>query len=300
MKSVLKSLLFGLKDVQRDIKGRILDLKGPKGSFILVITNDPDHGRTDDYARVFGALSKIGLRVTTSVFCNVENDDSELARHCHRGDTHSLADSAYRDLMMELREQGHEIAFHGYSQVSNTRDKFIQGLETFKDIFGDYPFTYMEHGGNPLRHPPGMCKQESLALDGMNPESPYYVWDVIREKIGYVWAWHDLLDDDYGVKHAQDLFSHREGVTFFRRARLHYLDRMLNEVSRQGGVFLGYTHFGYNGYPKEPEFRFENWTGKNLQAALKGLEKILRRHQVTNLTLKELAERTLDRGRGVS
>lgn len=297
MRRVTRGFLRRFKQVSQRLKRArqharvwMLDRTGPQGAFTLVLTNDPDHGKIEDYARVFRELNRLGVKVTASVFCTIEDDGSDLARHCYRGETHTLADPAYRNLMLELHEQGHEIAFHGYSQVSNTRERFIEGLEIFKETFGHYPFTYVEHGGNPDKHPPGMCKRESLAVEGMNPGSPYYVWDIIQEKIRCVWARHDLLDGDYNVKQVHDLFYWHDGVLFFRRARLHYLDRMIRDLARQSGVFLGYTHFGYEGYPKEPQYRFENWTGPHLKIAIRGLERLLKRHDVTNLTVRELAQ----------
>jgi len=276
--------------VHQRAKNWLLDHMGPQGAFTLVLTNDPDHGKTRDYRRVFDALNRLRLKVTTAVFCTMEDDGSELAHHCHRGETHSLADRTYRDLMLELHEQGHEIAFHGYSQVSNTREKFIEGLEIFKETFGHYPFTYVEHGGNPTIHGLGMCKRESLAMEGLNPESPFYIWDIVKKKIGCVTTRMDLLDQDYRVKQIADLFYQRDGVLFFRRARMHYLDHMLWDLARQNGVFIGYTHFGYQGYSKEQKYRYENWTGQYLRGAIKGLEHVLKRHNVTNLTVQELAQ----------
>ena len=302
MHRVTRKFLQGLKhlpypkqlnQVRQRARIWLLENTGPHGAFTLVLTNDPDHGKAEDYARVFNGLNSLELKATTAVFCTIEDDGSDLAKHCYKGETHTLADPEYKELMLSLHENGHEIAFHGYSQVSNTREKFIKGLEIFRETFGHYPFTYVEHGGYPKKHPPGMWKRETLAVDGMNPESPYYVWDIIREKFGCVWAWHDLLDNDYSAKNFEDLFYRIEGVLFFRRAKLHYLDRMIWDVSRHGGVFPGYTHFGFEGYPKEPQYRFENWTGTYLKTALNGLEQILRRHDVTSITVQELVQTSL-------
>lgn len=280
------------------MKNWLVDRTSFHGQFTLLLTNDPDHGKAEDYVRVFTELKRLGLKVTTSVFCTMEDDGSDLARHCYRGDTHTLADPRYRELMLELQEQGHEIAFHGYSQVSNTREKFMEGLEIFKETFGYYPFTYIEHGGNPNKHGPDMCKQETLAMEGTKRDSPYYVLDIIKEKISCVWAWHDLMDNDYQVKQVEDLFYKRNGVLFFRRARLHYLDTMVRDVAQQGGVFLGYTHFGYEGYPNEPKYRYENWVGRNLRPALQGFERILKNHKVTTLTVQELVQTNFELSEG--
>ena len=51
-----------------------------------------------------------------------------------------------------------------------------------------------------------MCKKETLAVDGLNPQSDFYIWDIIKEKVNCIWAWHDLLDDDYYVKQDEDYF----------------------------------------------------------------------------------------------
>ena len=130
----------------------------------IVITNDPDHGKIDDYKRVFSLLDRLNIKITTSFFFKIKNYDSDLSKHCYKDETHSLEEPAYKEFMQELYEDGHEIAFHGYSQISNTRDRFLEGLEIFKSTFGDYPYTYIEHGGNPKKHSIGMCKKETLAI----------------------------------------------------------------------------------------------------------------------------------------
>ena len=264
--------------------------------FVFVLTNDPDHGTTTNYRRVFSELNRLGLKVTTAVFYTMENDGSRLAKHCFKGETHTLLDPEYRDLMLELREQGHEIAFHGYSQVSNTREKFIEGLERFKEIFGEYPFTYIEHGGHPRKHPLDMCKRESLAMEGKKPGSPYYVWDIIKSKIKCVWAYHSLINE-HSFKKVTEILYEQEGVFFFRRWPLHYLEiilkchqmRSVESIANSFiNVFIGYTHFGYTGYPKRPIYCLENWNGPFLKNAIRRLEKILESHYVINLTIREL------------
>jgi hypothetical protein len=92
----------------------------------FVLTNDPDHGRAEDYRRILRKLAKHEIYVTTAVFCTLKDDGSPLTRHCYNGETHTLEDKGYRELIVEARDLGHEIAFHGYSQVSDTRDEFLK------------------------------------------------------------------------------------------------------------------------------------------------------------------------------
>jgi len=261
----------------------------------LAITNDPDHGRTDPVRKVCTQLARAGLRITLGAFCVMEDDGSALARHCHAGETDALCQPAYRDLLLALRDDGHEIAFHGYSQVSNSREKFAEGLELFRDVFGEYPFTYIEHGGHPARHPPGMCKREALAVEGKMPGSSHYVWDLIQEKIRCAWVRQELIDDDLSPRNASELLCRDGGTVFFRRYRMHYLDRMLPALGSQGGVFIGYTHFGYTGYPRMAEYALERWTGWR-PPALRRLRRMLDGHHVRTMTVREIVERAAREG----
>lgn len=268
---------------------KFFSLNNGKKQAKIIITNDPDHGRLEDYRKVFSLLKKLDIKITTSVFCKIENDGSDLSNHCYENETHSLENPAYNEFMQELYEDGHEIAFHGYSQISNTRERFIEGLEIFKSTFGDYPYTYIEHGGNPKKHPIGMCKKETLAVDGMNPQSDHYIWDIIKEKVNCIWAWHDLLDDDYYVKQDEDYFYKHDSMLCFKRYRMHYINYLLHRTKAKSGTFLGYTHFGYDGYQKTNRYNLENWIGVSLRNAEISLLDLIE-NNYHFVTLRALAE----------
>ena len=194
----------------------------------FVLTNDPDHGLLDDYRRVFRELGNRRILVTTAVFCMLKDDGSALARHCRENETHCLADDAYRDFMLELRDQGHEIAFHGYSQVSDTRDEFRQGLDIYRRTFGAYPRIYIEHGGHPRSHPPGLCKRENLKVEGGSPGSPYFVKDLVRDIFDAVWTRDYLLDGVYEPLRVADIFPVEDGHPVFQA--------VADEPPREAGV----------------------------------------------------------------
>ncbi len=258
----------------------------------LVITNDPDHCRADTVRQVCKQLGRVGITVTLAAFCTLEDDGSPLARHCHPGETDSLSQPAYRDLMLSLRDEGHEIAFHGYSQVSNTRERFIEGLERFRETFGEYPFTYVEHSGHPDRHPRGMCKREAVAVEGQMPGSPYYVWDLIQEKIRCAWVRQELVEEDLSPRNAGELLRKEGRTVLLRRYRMHYLDRMLPALGAQGGVFIGYTHFSSARYPAGPEYALEQWKGRRSPAVAR-LREIIADYGVQPMTVRRLVEQWL-------
>ena len=236
----------------------------------FILTNDPDHGTVKNLKPAFDALREYEIKTTTAVFCTLEQDDSDLARSCYRGETGALDEPEYKDFMLQLKEEGHEIAFHGFSQISNTRSKFLEGLDMYKDIFGEYPHTYIEHGGHPEHHKPSACKRERLDWLGSVKDSEYYIKDIIESKIRCTWAYFDLLD---GPEHwrgnaenleptcTTDLFHKESEIQLFRRSRLYYFDRLASKIKKTDeSMFIGYTHFGYPGYRAHgPAYRLEMW-----------------------------------------
>ena len=262
----------------------------------FVLTNDPDHGLLDDYRRVFRELGNLQIRVTTAVFCVLKDDGSALARHCRENETHCLADDAYRDFMLELRDQGHEIAFHGYSQVSDTRDEFRQGLDIYRRTFGAYPRIYIEHGGHPRSHPPGLCKRENLKVEGGSPGSPYFVKDLVRDIFDAVWTHDYLLDGVYEPLRVADIFPVEDGIRYFKRWRMNHVEKLASNLTEARNAIVGYTHFGYRGFESRyfirnlfnRKFRLEWWSARNLRRTAARLARVLNEHRLKSVTLSEL------------
>ena len=269
----------------------------------FILTNDPDHGNLPRLKNVFNALNYYDIPITTAVFCTMEKDDSGLSRHCYRGETGALDEPEYRDFMLEQKERGHEIAFHGYSQISNRREKFIEGLEIYKEVFGEYPFTYMEHGGLPGHHPDTDCKKERIDWLGSEKDSIFYVKDVIKEKIKCVWARFDLLDgpelwtknpnprgreQNLIPKQDSDLFYTEDNILFFKRWRTHYLNKMYHDLrNAKMCTFIAYTHFGYDAYA-EKGFIHDDWrTERSCMRSAKKIREIVDNCDMKILTVKD-------------
>jgi len=280
----------------KDVKEMKLDELDKK--FILVLTNDPDHGKTEHCRKVFDRFNKIGLKWTIAVFNHIENDNSQLAKHCYKRETNSLEDKKYRELILELRSQGYEVAWHGYSQISNSRDKFIKGLEEFKEIFGHYPFTYIEHGSHPKTHKLEMVKKETLGAEGKNSQSQFYIEDLIKEKITLIWTQKYLLGEHFNFLLLKQAFEEKNEITFFKRQRIWFLEEIIKKHKKENkklkGIFIGYTHIGYKCYGNLVNFR--KWNRQKLEIYfnpvfylnLKFFQKLINEHEVVNLTVKEL------------
>jgi len=264
----------------------------------FVLTNDPDHGVTEHYRTVFRELTKRDIFVTTAVFCTLKDDETALARHCYGGETHHLSLPGYRDLMLELADLGHEIAFHGYSQVSDTRDEFRKGLDIFHRTFGRYPAVYIEHGGSPATHSMEMCKRETLAVEGAEPQSDYYVKDILQQVFEVVWTQEYLLDFVKRPLDVREVLYSDGGILYFKRWRMAHVDPLFGQLSGSDQAIVGYTHFGYRGYEPRRKLKtlfrkrdypqLECWSRRHLDRTVSLLAHSLAEHGLKSLTLSDL------------
>tara|TARA_R100001163_G_scaffold62246_1_gene52858 strand:+ start:135 stop:953 length:819 start_codon:yes stop_codon:yes gene_type:complete len=257
----------------------------------FILTNDPDHETLELIRPIYKIFNEVGIKVTTGVFCKMENDGTYLSRHCQQGETDSLENPEYKDFLLEQRSAGHEIAFHGYSQVSNKRNKFLEGLEIYKNIFGEYPYTYIEHGGKKGHHPDGGCKKETLIWKGRDKDSDYYIEDILTEKIKCVWAFHDLINQPYmppeKEAHTHEDYFYRlndlkNSPLFFRRYRLF----QASTVEKTGDLFIGYTHFGYKGYLFD-HHDWEYWADNKHSSPINNILAFLEKNNFKSLTVKD-------------
>jgi hypothetical protein len=60
----------------------------------------------------------------------------------------TLEDADYQDFITGLAARGFEVAFHGATMESSTRDRTVAGLERFRAVFGEYPRVHANHALN--------------------------------------------------------------------------------------------------------------------------------------------------------
>ena len=259
----------------------------------FILTNDPDHETLDLIKPLYKTFEEVNLKVTTAVFCKMESnsDERELSHGCRKGETDSLENPAYRDFLLEQKEKGHEIAFHGYSQISNTREKFLEGLEIYRDVFGEYPFTYIEHGGKYGHHKDTECKKETLKYKGRDKDSEYYIEDILCEKIKCVWAFHDLINQPYMPPEKEAYFHDdyfyklddlNNSPLFLMRYRLF----QASTVEKVKDLFIGYTHFGYRGYIRD-HHTWEYWADGRHFNPINNILGFLESNNLRSTTIKD-------------
>tara|TARA_B100000787_G_C16188801_1_gene296210 strand:- start:109 stop:954 length:846 start_codon:yes stop_codon:yes gene_type:complete len=271
----------------------------------FVLTSDCDHLLADEHLKLLRLFGENGIFVTTAVFGKLEIENSFLGRHCNKSETAGWDNKVLRKGLIEAQAMGHEIAFHGASQCSNTRASFIQGIEEFKQIFGEYPFTYIEHGPNPVTHKVFQeedCKLEMLSNKGADIDSPYFVKDIIEEVFSACWTQEFLLSVDEIPKEKTGWIVSKGNINYINRMRM--LDfvrfqKLSKNLNNENDSFIGYTHFGYEGYfgPKRRVLldmfrpflpaRFEYWQGKHLEKNINEICSFLKHHNFQSKTVKE-------------
>jgi len=162
--------------------------------FAFTIVDDTDQATVENVSPVYEFLIAHGLRTTKTVWPLSPTEPVQIG-----GAT--LADPAYRDFVLRLRDRGFEMAFHGATSHSSTRRRTAEGLERFREIIGYYPRVHINHflnrenlywGG--ARLSTAMCRliyrlatiTRSRRFEGHNPRSPYFWGDLCRQHIQYV------------------------------------------------------------------------------------------------------------------
>ena len=246
---------------------RLLGINMSSKKPTIILVNDTDHLTYEHANVVFGILNAYSIPFTHATFYKLDSFDEypdstrSLAKHCWPRETAGFVgehSSEYIKLLKDQINLGNEIAYHGYSQISNTREQFLEGIESINSILGTEMETYIEHGGNPSFHPIEGCKKETLACQGRDNQSQYYVEDKVCELFKQSWCYFDLINPQNKLSeqeicdtYKRNPFFKKDNTTMMTRYRAKDVIKLIkNNMVKNNDVVIAYTHFGYRGYPK--------------------------------------------------
>ena len=170
-------------------------IQWPEGKdFAFTVFDDTDWGTVENLAPVYALLNDLGFKTTKSVW-PLDNDVT------NKKEGATCEDPEYLKWLLELQSKGFEIGYHLASFGPSKRDRTIEGLEKFKELFGHYPYTMANHNMNTEGLYWGSSRL-SFALTkliynastkfaknnlwkGDDPNSPFFWGDLALEKIKY-------------------------------------------------------------------------------------------------------------------
>jgi hypothetical protein len=173
-----------------DFSFQILDAKDkwilspyPEGfDFAFTIVHDADNAYSKRLRPLYDVFDALGIKTSITVFAFGHLSEKETSL---KGDFWSrkgvpLSDSVELEFYKSLTKNGHEIGLHTASDLSDTRDVMIKAFEYFNQKFGYYPPLYVEHRSED--------NLECIQREGNNPESNYYVIDILNKYQPWVWC----------------------------------------------------------------------------------------------------------------
>ena len=249
-------------------------IKWPQGKkFAFTIIDDTDLSTRSNTEPVYDFLAENGLRTTKTVW-----PLHAVGKGNCGGDT--LEDPEYRDWILDLKARDFEIALHGVSDTSSTRERIIEGLDRFREIIGNDPNIHINHvdnreglyWGSERLDPPVRWIYEAFRgaersglYEGAHRAAAHFWGDECRRRIKYVrnLVFSDIntlkMDPlmpyhDPGRPYVRYWFSSSFGSSadgFCRLIRPENQDRLMEE----GGACIVYTHLGSTFYPFRSDFK---------------------------------------------
>lgn len=245
--------------------------------FAFTVFDDTDNSTLQNTRPVYDLLESLGMRTTKSVW--VERPRGPSSGAC-------LRDDDYRSWILELRDAGFEIGFHGVGDGDFSRDEILAGIAAFREIVGHGPRVYANHQSNPYnvywwsrRFPwpfdwlysiANALRRRSLGGEGGHVEGSGHFWgDALKQEVEYIRNLTFNSVDTFAcdphmpyrrrdTPYANFWFSSSDGHTVEEFNDLVSTENV-DRLEREGGVCIVYTHFASGFVDADgtlhPEFR---------------------------------------------
>ena len=236
----------------------------PQGKrFAFTIVDDTDHSTVENVVPVYDFLSELGLRTTKTIWPLTPLGPPRTGGQ-------SLEDPDYRRWVLELKDRGFEIALHGASDETSTRERVLRGLNYFREVIGQDPRLHANHTGQVESIYWGRARLDGVPkaiyhwawrltkgedqFYGHREGSPYFWGDLCRDRIMYV---GNLVFPEINTLKVDPLMPYhdrwrpyvRYGFSSSAGATVRSFCQLVSEANQdrlleEGGACIAYTHFG--------------------------------------------------------
>jgi hypothetical protein len=240
-----------------------MNITWPGGhKFAFTFCDDTDFATRANVQPVYDFLAGLGLRTTKLVWLfEGAIKDPQIGETC--------ADPHYVEWLLELQQQGFEIALHNVAPSSSTRTVAQQGLERFTQLFGAPPRLHCNHtfcadnlywgearvtGWRRMLYNLYTRGQRREISQGHVPGSPSFWGDLARAQITYV---RNFTFDELNTLDCCPLMPYHDPtkpyVNFWFAAtnaaspkyfRQNFSIPKIDRLVAEGGLCLAYVHFG--------------------------------------------------------
>ena len=111
--------------------------------FAFTVIDDTDVATVDNVLPIYRLLESLGMRTTKTVWpvrCEEGSRNFSLSE--------TMDDPHYHAFVVDLHARGFEIAFHGATMETSTRERTARALDRFRGVFGAPPRVHANHSFN--------------------------------------------------------------------------------------------------------------------------------------------------------
>ena len=181
-------------------RNRVTQVASPyaDGRFVFTILDDTDDATVENLEPIYRLLTELGMRTTKTVWpldCPPELQGPFFAAQ-------TLQDPEYLTFVKRLVDAGFELAFHGATMGSSSREQTVRGIEFLTSEFGQVPKIHCNHGQNRenlywglkryrsilgmlLRGPVALSRKKA-PFEGEDPGSPFFWGDQCQVHFRFV------------------------------------------------------------------------------------------------------------------
>ena len=240
----------------------MMNISWPNGhKFAFTIFDDTDWATLEKVKPVYDILSSLGMRTTKSVWLFRGNGTP-------RNDGSTCEDKEYLEWLLSLQSMGFEIGLHCAAPSSSHREKTLQALDRFEELFGNQMIVHANHTGcleaiywGDIRLSSWRRLLYNIITRGQNRKiyrghvkgDPLFWGDVCQKRINYV---RNFVFDDLNIlalcpempyhdpskSYVNFWFLSSQGGNlkyFLKNFTLSNLD----QLEAEGGLCIAYVHF---------------------------------------------------------
>jgi len=238
-------------------------IRWPDGKrFAFTVFDDTDRTTLQNGPQIYQLLHELGMHTTKSVW-------PLKGKSIPRIGGATCRDPEYLQWICRLKGQGFEIGFHGAMYHTAKREETIEGIEAFRQWFGEYPSAMANHadceegiywgdarlgGVNRLVYNLMTRNRNRGRFQGHVETSGLFWGDVCSEKIKYVrnFVYTDINTlkacpympyHDARRPYVKYWFAGSEGRNCSSFCRT-ISESNLRRLEEEGGACIMYTHFG--------------------------------------------------------